>query len=131
MAASVQAMYSFSGSNANIAYRGSSIFGRKGLTQRCGLSVSRASYMVQTRRSAAQRASASNTQKRVTSSPPVTSGARTKRVRTQQLQDGCTVSEAILVAEKKMSDDLGKLKFGAPVTHVYNPLEYAWDAHEW
>jgi single-strand selective monofunctional uracil DNA glycosylase len=25
---------------------------------------------------------------------------------------------------------LGKLRFGEPVTHVYNPLEYGWKAHE-
>jgi single-strand selective monofunctional uracil DNA glycosylase len=30
---------------------------------------------------------------------------------------------------KKMTEELAALKFGAPVTHVYNPLEYAFDAH--
>ncbi|MFT7582073.1 MAG: single-strand selective monofunctional uracil DNA glycosylase, partial [Myxococcota bacterium] len=30
---------------------------------------------------------------------------------------------------KGLSDTMGALTFGAPVTHVYNPLEYAWDAH--
>src|SRR5688572_20372972 len=25
---------------------------------------------------------------------------------------------------------LRPLRFGAPVTHVYNPLEYAWNAHK-
>ncbi len=30
-----------------------------------------------------------------------------------------------------MSDELEKLKFASPVTHVYNPLEYAWEAHRW
>lgn len=37
----------------------------------------------------------------------------------------------ILDAEKNMSDDLSTLSFSSPVTHVYNPLEYAWDAHKW
>ncbi len=30
----------------------------------------------------------------------------------------------------RMSKELAKLKFGSPVTHVYNPLEYAFAAHE-
>lgn len=30
-----------------------------------------------------------------------------------------------------MSVELNKLTFSSPVTHVYNPLDYAWDAHEW
>lgn len=29
-----------------------------------------------------------------------------------------------------LSKDLKKLKFGAPVTHVYDPLQYAWRPHE-
>ena len=31
---------------------------------------------------------------------------------------------------KKLSRAIGKLKFSEPVTHVYNPLQYAWPAHE-
>ena len=31
---------------------------------------------------------------------------------------------------RKLADDLGKLNFNAPVTHVYNPLEYAWGPYE-
>ncbi len=31
---------------------------------------------------------------------------------------------------RKMSTELNCLRFGKPVTHVYNPLEYAWPCHE-
>lgn len=31
---------------------------------------------------------------------------------------------------KKLSATLRPLRFEAPVTHVYNPLEYAWQAHQ-
>lgn len=42
-----------------------------------------------------------------------------------------SIAARILSAEMKMSTDLGELKFSSPVTHVYNPLEYAWSAHKW
>lgn len=29
----------------------------------------------------------------------------------------------------RLGTDVGKLKFSAPVTHVYNPLDYAWNPH--
>src|SRR5687768_7634512 len=29
-----------------------------------------------------------------------------------------------------MSEELAGLRFGPPVTHVYNPLEYAFEAHQ-
>lgn len=31
---------------------------------------------------------------------------------------------------RKLSQDLHSLKFAKPVTHVYNPLEYAWKCHQ-
>ncbi len=31
---------------------------------------------------------------------------------------------------KRLAKDVDKLTFGPPVTHVYNPLDYAWSAHE-
>jgi single-strand selective monofunctional uracil DNA glycosylase len=31
---------------------------------------------------------------------------------------------------RKLSKDLQALRFGEPVTHIYNPLEYAWKCHE-
>lgn len=39
--------------------------------------------------------------------------------------------DEILRAEKQMSERLSLLKFTSPVTHVYNPLVYAWAGHEW
>ncbi len=35
-----------------------------------------------------------------------------------------------VAAAKKLSRAVDTLQFGAPVTHVYNPLQYAWAAHE-
>src|SRR5947209_2739053 len=40
------------------------------------------------------------------------------------------ISERVLRAAERLRDDVKKLRFAAPVTHVYNPLEYAWAAHE-
>src|SRR5580704_7235223 len=36
----------------------------------------------------------------------------------------------LIAAARKLSIQAGRLKFAAPVTHVYNPLVYAWNAHE-
>ena len=41
-----------------------------------------------------------------------------------------TVSKNITAAALKLSAACNTLRFGEPVTHVYNPLEYAWAAHE-
>jgi len=41
-----------------------------------------------------------------------------------------TVSQSPLIeAAESLRDDLRGLKFSEPVTHVYNPLEYAWNLH--
>ena len=40
------------------------------------------------------------------------------------------VSEQLIQAAKRLGTRAGKLRFGPPVTHVYNPLLYAWKAHE-
>ena len=37
---------------------------------------------------------------------------------------------ALLTAAAELRESLNTLHFGAPVTHVYNPLHYAWDMHE-
>jgi single-strand selective monofunctional uracil DNA glycosylase len=37
--------------------------------------------------------------------------------------------EQAMRAAKDLSDTVARLQFSDPVTHVYNPLEYAWDAH--
>src|SRR5256885_3862082 len=40
------------------------------------------------------------------------------------------ISDELITAAHNLSAAVGKLKFAPPVTHVYNPLEYAWAAHE-
>jgi len=39
-------------------------------------------------------------------------------------------SKNIKAAARSLSEACNTLKFSEPVTHVYNPLEYAWPAHE-
>lgn len=41
-----------------------------------------------------------------------------------------TTSESLIVAAQRLSAHVNKFKFAPPVTHVYNPLDYAWRAHE-
>jgi single-strand selective monofunctional uracil DNA glycosylase len=36
----------------------------------------------------------------------------------------------LIAAARRLRDAVDKLTFAAPVTHVYNPLRYAWRAHE-
>lgn len=38
-------------------------------------------------------------------------------------------AEALLSAARRLADTVGALNFDPPVTHVYNPLDYAWLAH--
>ena len=40
------------------------------------------------------------------------------------------IAEALVAAARRLRAETGRLKFGAPVTHVYNPLAYAWAPHE-
>src|ERR1041385_6968659 len=40
------------------------------------------------------------------------------------------VANEVLRAAATLRAAVDPLKFGAPVTHVYNPLSYAWAAHE-
>jgi single-strand selective monofunctional uracil DNA glycosylase len=40
------------------------------------------------------------------------------------------ISDAVVEAAKGLGAAMRRLKFAAPVTHVYNPLTYAWAAHE-
>jgi single-strand selective monofunctional uracil DNA glycosylase len=40
------------------------------------------------------------------------------------------VSCQLIAAAQEMSAKAGRLKFAPPVAHVYNPLTYAWKAHE-
>jgi single-strand selective monofunctional uracil DNA glycosylase len=39
------------------------------------------------------------------------------------------ISEPLIAAAGRLRDDMDRLAFAPPVTHVYNPLGYAWDAH--
>ena len=39
-------------------------------------------------------------------------------------------SDLLIVAAKRLRDAVDELTFAAPVAHVYNPLHYAWRAHE-
>ncbi|MFO1512602.1 MAG: single-stranded DNA-binding protein [Verrucomicrobiota bacterium] len=41
-----------------------------------------------------------------------------------------STSKQLIAAAHELSEQVGRLKFKAPVTHVYNPLDYAWRAHE-
>lgn len=36
----------------------------------------------------------------------------------------------MMLAAKNLSEQVRKLPFSLPITHIYNPLEYAWAAHE-
>lgn len=36
----------------------------------------------------------------------------------------------VIAAARRLRDAVDRLRFAAPVTHVYNPLRYAWRAHE-
>lgn len=39
------------------------------------------------------------------------------------------VARALITAARDLSGELAKLSFPPPVTHVYDPLDYAWAAH--
>jgi len=41
-----------------------------------------------------------------------------------------TTEKKLIAAARQLCDDVEKLRFKPPVTHVYNPLVYAWAAHE-
>jgi single-strand selective monofunctional uracil DNA glycosylase len=39
-------------------------------------------------------------------------------------------TDELIAAARRLRAGVAKLKFAPPVTHVYNPLDYAWQAHE-
>jgi single-strand selective monofunctional uracil DNA glycosylase len=49
---------------------------------------------------------------------------------TVEMQRGEKTSHQVIAAAARLRDAVRKLRFGPPVTHVYNPLDYAWAAHE-
>jgi single-strand selective monofunctional uracil DNA glycosylase len=40
-----------------------------------------------------------------------------------------SIAQQVLVQTALLRDEVNQLSFGPPVTHVYNPLDYAWDLH--
>ena len=44
-------------------------------------------------------------------------------------RDSSPLAERLLRIERALSRELARLSFGAPVTHVYDPLTYAWKPH--
>ena len=40
------------------------------------------------------------------------------------------IEDQLIDVARDLAAQVDKLRFGAPVTHVYNPLIYAWAAHE-
>ena len=40
------------------------------------------------------------------------------------------ITEALLAAARRLRAEMGRLKFHLPVSHVYNPLVYAWAPYE-
>ena len=40
------------------------------------------------------------------------------------------ISKQLIAAARELSSQVDRLKFRPPVTHTYNPLAYAWAAHE-
>jgi single-strand selective monofunctional uracil DNA glycosylase len=40
------------------------------------------------------------------------------------------ISMELISAAKRLGNNVDRLKFSEPVTHVYNPLAYAWSGHE-
>lgn len=39
------------------------------------------------------------------------------------------IASRLVEAARTLSGDVDAMRFGAPVSHVYNPLDYAWDVH--
>jgi single-strand selective monofunctional uracil DNA glycosylase len=40
------------------------------------------------------------------------------------------ISSAVITAARELSDKISQFEFAPPVSHVYNPLAYAWTPHE-
>ncbi len=40
------------------------------------------------------------------------------------------ITAQLIVAAKTLASDVDQLNFSAPVSHIYNPLDYAWAPHE-
>ena len=44
--------------------------------------------------------------------------------------DSISIAARLIAAAQTLSADVGRLTFSPPVSHVYNPLDYAWAPHE-
>jgi single-strand selective monofunctional uracil DNA glycosylase len=42
---------------------------------------------------------------------------------------GGSLAQRLVASSAQLADDVDRLSFAAPVTHVYNPLRYAWEPH--
>ena len=47
----------------------------------------------------------------------------------KQAKSSLTPEAPLLAAARQLSDMVGAMRFALPVTHVYNPLDYGWNAH--
>ncbi len=45
-------------------------------------------------------------------------------------RDDAQIAAALIDAARELSREVGQLRFSPPVSHCYNPLEYAWTPHE-
>lgn len=45
-------------------------------------------------------------------------------------QRDATISSVLIDAARELSAKVNELSFALPVSHIYNPLDYAWQAHE-
>ena len=41
-----------------------------------------------------------------------------------------SIADQLIAATKRLSKQVDSLRFSEPVTHVYNPLNYAWNSHK-
>jgi single-strand selective monofunctional uracil DNA glycosylase len=46
------------------------------------------------------------------------------------MQTQSEISQAVVQAANTLRPEVAKLRFAPPVSHIYNPLDYAWAAHE-
>jgi single-strand selective monofunctional uracil DNA glycosylase len=51
-------------------------------------------------------------------------------MRTTNQTHACSIADELVAAANHLSATLNRLRFRRPLAHVYNPLTYAWDAHE-
>jgi len=55
---------------------------------------------------------------------------RRRHTRLQASTDFHLTASPCSIKKRKLSDQLNKLTFKAPITHTYNPLDYAWGVHD-